>query len=218
VELVRRGYVVLAPAYPQLADYAPDIRGLGYESGTMKAVWDNIRGLDLLASLHSVRTNQGFGCIGHSLGGHNGLFTAAFDSRIRVVVTSCGFDSFRDYRGADPALWRDGQGWCQLRYMPRLAAYRGRLDAIPFDFPEVLTAIAPRRVFVNAPKGDTNFGWESVDRVVAMAHRLSQSELPGTDATEPFVTVRHPDAPHRFPPELREEAYRAIEQGLRIPR
>ena len=220
VELVRRGFVVLAPAYPQLADYAPDIRALGYESGTMKAVWDNIRGLDLLASLDSVRTNQEFGCIGHSLGGHNGLFTAAFDSRIRVVVTSCGFDSFRDYRGANPDLWREGQGWCQLRYMPRLAAFRGRLDAIPFDFPEVLAAIAPRRVFVNAPKGDTNFGWESVDRVVATTLRLSRSagSGAGADAMEPFITVRHPDGPHRFPPEMREEAYRAIERGLRIPR
>lgn len=218
VELVRRGFVVLAPAYPQLADYAPNILGLGYASGTMKAVWDNVRGLDLLASLNSVRTNQGFGCIGHSLGGHNGLFTAAFDSRIRVVVTSCGFDSFRDYRGASPDLWREGQGWCQLRYMPRLAAYRGRLDAIPFDFPEVLAAIAPRRVFVNAPKGDTNFGWESVDRVVTKALRLSRSAGSRTDVTDSFIMVRHPDAPHRFPPELREEAYRAIEQGLEIPR
>ena len=175
VELVRRGFIVLAPAYPHLADYAPDLRGLGYASGTLKAIWDNIRGLDLLASIPAVRTNRGFGCIGHSLGGHNGLFTAAFDTRIRVVVTSCGFDSFRDYRGGHPDLWRDGQGWCQPRYMPRLAAYRGKLDQIPFDFPEVLAAILPRRVFVNAPKRDSNFGWESVDRVVAAAVGLADS-------------------------------------------
>jgi cephalosporin-C deacetylase-like acetyl esterase len=89
--------VVLAPAYPLLADHQPDVRGLGFESGTMKAIWDNVRGLDLLASLPFVSTNRGFGAIGHSLGGHNGLFTAAFDERIRVVVTSCGFDSFRDF-------------------------------------------------------------------------------------------------------------------------
>ena len=217
VELVRRGFIVLAPAYPHLADYAPDLRGLGYASGTLKAIWDNIRGLDLLASIPAVRTNRGFGCIGHSLGGHNGLFTAAFDTRIRVVVTSCGFDSFRDYRGGHPDLWRDGQGWCQPRYMPRLAAYRGKLDQIPFDFPEVLAAILPRRVFVNAPKRDSNFGWESVDRVVAAAVGLAESPPAGAGPANPLITVRHPDAPHRFPPELRQEAYQLMEQVLGLP-
>jgi hypothetical protein len=206
VELAQRGWVVLAPAYPQLADYAPDILGLGHASGSMKAVWDNVRGLDLLASLPFVRTN-GFASIGHSLGGHNGLFTAAFDSRIRVVVTSCGFDSFRDYRGANPDLWRAGQGWCQVRYMPRLAAYQNRLDQIPFDFPDVLAAIAPRRVFVNAPTGDTNFKWDSVDRVVRTATGIAQ-------VSGEWVTVRHPEAPHQFPSALRQEAYRILEETL----
>jgi hypothetical protein len=51
VELATRGYVVLAPPYPLLADYHPDLKKLGYVSGTMKAVWDNIRALDVLESL-----------------------------------------------------------------------------------------------------------------------------------------------------------------------
>ena len=46
VELADRGYVVLAPSYPQLAQYQPDLKALGYQSGTMKAIWDNKRGLD----------------------------------------------------------------------------------------------------------------------------------------------------------------------------
>src|SRR5438552_465740 len=120
VELVKRGFVVLAPPYPLLADYNPDIRRLGYQSGTMKAIWDNIRGLDYLESLPFVKTN-GFGVIGHSLGGHNGVFTALFDPRLKVVVSSCGLDSFLDYYGADPNVWKSERGWCQLRYLPRLA-------------------------------------------------------------------------------------------------
>jgi hypothetical protein len=43
-----------------------------------------------------VARGERIGCIGHSLGGHNSLFTAVFDSRIKIVVTSCGFDAFRD--------------------------------------------------------------------------------------------------------------------------
>jgi hypothetical protein len=210
VELVKRGFVVLAPAYPLLADHQPDVRGLGFESGTMKAVWDNVRGLDLLASLPFVSTNRGFGSIGHSLGGHNGLFTAAFDERIRVVVTSCGFDSFRDYYDGNPSVWAEERGWCQLRYMPGLLAYRDRLQDLPFDFADVLGAIAPRTIFINAPKGDSNFRWKSVDRVVESVRRdwAAPSEQPPPE-------VVHPDCPHRFPPGQRQQAYAILDRVLK---
>ncbi|MFN9913000.1 MAG: alpha/beta hydrolase, partial [Pirellulaceae bacterium] len=99
VELAERGLVTLAPNYPLLAKYQPELKALGWKSGSLKAVWDNQRALDLLASLSYVDATHGFGCIGHSLGGHNGIFTAVFDPRIRTIVTSCGFDSFRDYYG-----------------------------------------------------------------------------------------------------------------------
>jgi len=213
VELAKRGYVVLSPAYPLLADYSPDVRGLGFASGTMLAVWNNSRGLDLLATLPFVATN-GFGSIGHSLGGHNGLFTAAFDPRIRVVVTSCGFDSFRDYADGNPGVWAEERGWCQLRYMPRLAAYRGRLAELPFDFTDVLGAIAPRAVLINAPKGDSNFRWQSVDRVVAAVRPLWES-APAGDGVRPVPPeVLHPDSPHRFPPKQRQRAYEVLDREL----
>src|SRR4029079_9676880 len=96
LELAKRGYVTLAPNYPLLAKYQPDLKKLGWQSGTLKAVWDNVRGLDLLASLPYVKPG-GFGAIGHSLGGHNSVFTAVFDERIKTIVSSCGLDSFLDY-------------------------------------------------------------------------------------------------------------------------
>lgn len=171
--------------------------------------WRNIRALDLLASLPYVRTN-GFGSIGHSLGGHNGLFTAAFDDRIRIVVTSCGFDAFADYYDGQSQVWEPGQGWCQNRYMPRLSAYRGRLHQLPFEFTDVFAAIAPRQVFVNAPLGDDYFRWRSVDRVVSTVTALFASDGGGGN-----IEVHHPDCPHRFLPEIREKAYRRLESALR---
>jgi hypothetical protein len=74
-ELAERGFVCLAPNYPLLAKYQPDLKKLGWESGTLKAVWDNIRGLDYLESLPFVNANA-MGAIGHSLGGHNTVYTA----------------------------------------------------------------------------------------------------------------------------------------------
>lgn len=207
-ELAKRGFIVLAPSYPLLAGYQPDVKGLGWASGTLKAVWDNIRGLDLLDSLPSVKPGRR-GAIGHSLGGHNSVYTAVMDERIGAVVTSCGLDSFVDYYRGDEAVWKAGAGWTQLRYMPRLAEYRGRLGAIPFDFPELIGALAPRSVLIVAPLRDANFRAESVDRVVAAARPVYRLH-----GHEERLALEHPDCGHAFPPAMRERAYRFLEAAL----
>lgn len=208
-ELAARGFVTIAPAYPHLAGYAPDLAGLGYASGTMKAVWDNTRALDVLESLPFVRRGR-FGAIGHSLGGHNALFTAVFEPRIVAVATSCGFDSFSDYYDGNPAVWVHGKGWCQDRYMPRLAAYAGRLGDIPFDFGDILAALAPRPVYISAPLRDANFRWRSVERLVALA-RPVYARLGAADR----LRVEHPDSEHDFPDAQREAAYALFASELK---
>jgi dienelactone hydrolase len=208
-DLAERGFVVLAPAYPLMANYQPDLKTLGYESGTMKAIWDNIRGLDLLDTLPSVKHRR-YGVVGHSLGGHNAIFTAVFDDRIKVVISSCGFDSFLDYYGGDDANWQPERGWCQTRYMPKLADYRGRLAEIPFDFHELIGALAPRPVFVSAPLRDENFRWQSVDEIVAAA-----SPAFGLYRARPNLRVEHPDCPHDFPEAVRAQAYGFLEAKLK---
>jgi hypothetical protein len=130
-----------------------------------------------------------------------------FDRRIRVIASSCGFDSFLDYYDGDPARWRPGQGWCQLRYMPRLADYAGRLEAIPFDFHELIGALAPRVCFVNAPLHDSNFNWESVDEIAAAARTVYR--LYGKPDN---LIVEHPDSGHDFPESLRQRAYHAFQR------
>ncbi|MFZ2640335.1 MAG: alpha/beta hydrolase [Verrucomicrobiia bacterium] len=208
-ELAERGFVTLAPSYPLLANYQPDLKALRWQSGTMKAIWDNIRGLDLLESLPFVKRG-GFGVIGHSLGGHNSVYTAVFDPRIKVIVSSCGLDSYCDYYGGNPKVWQPEKGWCQTRYMPKLTNYAGRLAEIPFDFHEMIGALAPRVCFINAPLKDSNFKWESVDRVVAAAAQVYR--LYGKPAN---LLVEHPDSDHDFPDAMREKAYRLFEENLK---
>ena len=202
-ELAQRGYLVLAPAYPLLANYQPDLKALGYQSGTMKAIWDNRRGLDLLEASPWLKRGR-IGALGHSLGGHNAIYTAVFDDRIKVVVSSCGFDSYVDYMEGKI------KGWTSERYMPRLLQYQERLNEVPFDFHELLGALAPRPVFVNAPLGDSNFKWRSVDAVTAAAmpiYRLYRHPE--------RLRVEHPDCGHDFPNEVREQAYGWLDQALR---
>src|SRR5690606_26627189 len=128
-----------------------------------------------------------------------------FDSRISVIVSSCGFDSFLDYYDGDVNNWYFGKGWCQIRYMPNLSNYRGRLEEIPFDFPELLGALAPRPLYVNAPLSDSNFRWQSVDACVAAAKPVYR--LLGGEGN---VIISHPDCNHDFPDQQREEAYQTI--------
>ena len=208
-ELAERGYVVLAPNYPIMAKYQPDIKALGWESGTLKAVWDNIRGLDLLESLPSVAGSQ-FGAIGHSLGGHNSVYTAVFDPRIVAVVSSCGLDSYPDYYQGDPSRWEPEKGWCQLRYMPKLASYQGRLEQIPFDFHEIIGALAPRHMLIIAPTMDGNFRADSVDRVAKAASSIFK--LYGYPD---HLRVLHPECTHDFPPEMREEGFKLFDAVLK---
>jgi dienelactone hydrolase len=201
-ELAARGFVTISPSYPQLAQYQPDIRGLGYRSGTMKAIWDNVRALDLLDGLGFVRKGR-YAAIGHSLGGHNSIYTACFEPRIRVIVSSCGFDSFLDYYKGNV------KGWVQERYMPDLGSYVGRVAAIPFDFYELVACLAPRPFFVNAPLKDSNFYWDSVDRIAAAAKPVYDLYRAGSK-----IRVEHPDCAHDFPDPVRTQSYEWIASAL----
>jgi dienelactone hydrolase len=201
-ELAERGFIALAPAYPLMANYEPDLQSLGYQSGTMKAIWDNMRGLDLLESLPYVKRG-GFGAIGHSLGGHNAIYTAVFDERIKIIVSSCGFDSYLDYMNGNI------RGWTSERYMPRLLMY-SPLAEIPFDFHELIAALAPRPMFVNAPKGDSNFKWQSVDEIAKAARTVY-----ALYGAEKKLQVEHPDCGHDFPDEMRKKGYELMEKTLK---
>ncbi len=130
-ELAERGYVVLAPDYPSFGDYEHDFANDDYVSGTMKGIVDHMRAVDLLQSLPTVDPER-IGVIGHSLGGHNARFVAAFDRRLKVIVSSCGWTPFHDYYGGKIA------GWTSARYMPLLRARFGldpdRIHAVFADY------------------------------------------------------------------------------------
>ncbi|WP_437200937.1 dienelactone hydrolase family protein [Planctomicrobium sp. SH664] len=209
-ELAQRGYVVIAPCYPTFGNYHPDLKGLGWESGSLKAVWDNIRCLDLLDSLPYVRHGH-YAVIGHSLGGHNAVYTSVFDDRIGLVISCCGLDGYLDFHGGEPANWLPERGWVQSRYLPKLGSYQGRLTEIPFDFHEIVAGLAPRTVLIIAPQEDSNFRAESVDRIAAAAQPVfALHGVPG------HLKVEHPPGGHQFPQEMRLRSYLLIDSLLQL--
>src|SRR5699024_5532546 len=89
-ELAQRGYVVIAPDYPDFGDLSNyNFKSDRYQSGTMKSIFDDIRCVDLLQARRDVDPDR-IGVIGHSLGGHSAMFVGAFDPRLKVIVSSCG--------------------------------------------------------------------------------------------------------------------------------
>lgn len=211
-ELAERGYVCIVPDYPSFGEYPYDFKtkGAHYASGSMKAIWNNLRAVDLLESLPQVDKHR-IGVIGHSLGGHNALFTATFDPRLKAVVSSCGFTPFHDYYQGKVA------GWTSDRYMPRIReVYENNADKIPFDFYEILGALAPRGFFSNSPVRDSNFDLGGVRKAFARAAEVyalfgqNASGAPGARLT--LVT---PDAPHDFPAPERQAAYDWLDAQLR---
>lgn len=205
LELARRGFVTLAPDYPSFGEYQyafpPED---GYVSGTMKAIADNLRAVDLLHHGLARVDGERIGCIGHSLGGHNTMFTAAFDPRIKAMVSSCGFTRFHKYYGGKLA------GWTSPRYMPRIASeFHNSAEEVPFDFPEIVAAFAPRPFLACSPVGDDNFEVSGVKDCIEAAMPIYR--LYGAEKN---LRATYPDCAHDFPPDTREMAYRFFEEVL----
>jgi acetyl esterase/lipase len=215
-ELAERGFVVIAPDYPSFGDAKDhDFAADRYESGTMKAIFDNIRCIDLLQSLDDVDP-ESIGVIGHSLGGHNAMFTAAFDQRLKVVVSSCGWTMLDYYdlgvEASKPYGGRLGP-FAQDRYMPLFRTKFGlNPELIPFDFDEIIAAIAPRGFFSSSPLADTNFDYKGVIKGIESAASVYKFLN-----AENRLVVKYPNSTHDFPYPVRQEAYQFIDSILLQP-
>jgi dienelactone hydrolase len=180
-KLAERGYVTLAPdeicfgeRHNTLLGHYGDAIAFYRKHKTWsvagKMVWDKSRAVDYLWTLDDVDPRR-IGAIGHSHGAYGSLHAAAFDDRIRVVVSSCGFTPFR----TDGNTFR----WSHATpLMPKLGFYLGgremtwetfgrfklkEVNQVPFDWHHILALIAPRPLFLSVALDDEVFpGGESI--------------------------------------------------------
>lgn len=132
-----------------------------------KMVADTRAAVDAVVALDGVDASRIY-LAGHALGAKVGLITAAFDKRIKGVAAVCGVDPLR----LSPAA-KGTEGVRQYSHLhgllPRLGAFVGQEERLPFDFDEVLAAIAPRDVLVIAPSLDRYAPVADVEALIEQA-------------------------------------------------
>ena len=111
IELAERGYIAIVARLSLLRRTPYDFATAGsYASGTMKAIWDNLRAVDLLETcLRSIQNGSASSAIRSA--DTTRCSPRPFDPRLKAVVSSCGFTSFHK---------DDMPSWTGPRYMPRI--------------------------------------------------------------------------------------------------
>jgi pimeloyl-ACP methyl ester carboxylesterase len=133
-------------------------------------VEDTRAAIDLLKK-DSLVDPQRIYLLGYSMGGMVGIYTAALDSRVKGVVSICGFTPMRtdtaDRGTGGVARYNHERG-----LIPRLGFFVGHEAQIPYDFNELLGLIAPRPVLVMQPQLDRDATPADVRAAVEQAKKV----------------------------------------------
>jgi dienelactone hydrolase len=134
-------------------------------------IWDDIKAVDVLSSNPAVDADR-VGCVGLSFGGTRTMYLAAVDPRIKVAVMSGYLTTFAKY-----AL--EMGNFCGSQFLPGIYRYA--------DVPDIVGAIAPRPLLVEAGIRDSGFPVETsreahkvLERIYAVAgasDRLARDEF-----------------------------------------
>ena len=134
-------------------------------------IWDDLKAVEVLAAHPAVNADR-IGCLGLSFGGTRTMYLAAIDPRIKVAVISGYLTTFAKY-----AI--EMGNFCGSQFLPGVYRYA--------DVPDIVGAIAPRPLLIEAGIRDDGFPIETsreahavLERVYAVAgasDRLARDEF-----------------------------------------
>jgi pimeloyl-ACP methyl ester carboxylesterase len=172
--LVKAGYAVFA--YDQagfgsrISEVGPFMRRYPHWSQMGKLVEDVRTAVDALQHDSLVDRDHIF-VFGYSLGGMVGIYSAALDDRIKGVVSIAGFTPMRTDT-ADKGRGGIARYCVQRPLVPKLGFFIGSESRIPYDFDEMIAAIAPRPVLVVEPQLDRDATQADVHDAVERARTV----------------------------------------------
>jgi dienelactone hydrolase len=218
IELVQRGYVVLAPDAVGFGERQAGLPSARYDSAdaffrvhpngsvAAKMAFDTSRAVDLLETLEGVDPSR-IGCVGHSHGGYGTLFAMLADRRIRCGVISCGLNLLRS--DPTPQRW-----WRSTALIPRLGLYEQDISETPLDFHHWLALLAPRPVTVIAASHDAIF-----PRTAHLGRSLATvRDVYALYGARGQIRVKISPGPHEFPIGARRRAWRALDGAVGVDR
>jgi hypothetical protein len=196
VQLVERGYVVWCPRNyinGEGADWSGNAKRVLKRhpkwTGMTQMVWDANRAADFVQSLPEVDANR-IGCIGHSLGGKQALYAAAFDERYKASVAS------------ELGIGLKFSNWDALWYFgPAMHNFPPGTDNH-----EVLALVAPRPFLLLA--GDSADGDKSLNYINAVA------PVYGVFGARTNLNFLNHHLGHRYAPQARDAAEKFLDQHL----
>jgi len=108
---------------------------------------------------------------GFALGGTVGLYAAALDERIKGVAA---FGAFTPLRLSGKA--KELPGISEYSHIhglqPRFGFFIGYESRLPIDFHEVISAIAPRKVLLVAPRFDQDADIGAIEQYVRLVEKV----------------------------------------------
>jgi pimeloyl-ACP methyl ester carboxylesterase len=108
---------------------------------------------------------------GYSMGANIALHTAVLDSRVKGVVSLNGFTPMRTDT-EDKGTGGIARYFREHDLLPRMGAFAGKEARLPYDYDELIAAIAPRPVYVLSPQFDREATPADVKRTVEQAKKV----------------------------------------------
>ena len=126
--------------------------------------------IDALQNEGMVDSNRVY-LYGYAMGGIVAMHTAVLDSRVKGVVSLCGFTPMRTDT-VDTGTGGLARYSVNLPLLPRLGFFIGNESKLPYDYDELIAAIAPRPVYVLSPLLDREANPVDIHAAVEQARQI----------------------------------------------
>jgi cephalosporin-C deacetylase-like acetyl esterase len=131
---------------------------------------DTRAAIDVLSKDAQVDPNRIY-LFGYSMGANLALHTAVLDSRVKGVVSLNGFTPMRTDTG-DWGTSGIARYFREHDLVPRMGAFDGHETQLPYDYDELIAALAPRPVYVLSPQFDRDATPADVKLAVEQAKKV----------------------------------------------
>jgi dienelactone hydrolase len=164
--------------------------------------------VDALSEVSFLDPNRIFAA-GYSMGACVGLYSAALDERIAGIVSVCGFTPMRTNVPGKTA-----EGIYEYSHLhgliPRLGFFAKNESRIPYDFHEILAAIAPRPLLIVAPSWDQYASFSDIQRCMNEVKKVY-----GLFRQEEKVELFAPEDYNRFSDEMKTKVVSWMKENFR---